>query len=383
MLISGVTTLTINQGGAGQLLISGGGTFANITNTYSAVGPTRVLFGAAVTTTFTAFNLTGAPGSVCTIGSSVTGVASTLRKTGEWFVGANSTNGGNNTGLIFTAGGGIDYLSISNITGTRFPLSFASSVVEAASSTDAGVARATYRSAVSEASSATDSLATALSVIAAVTDSATGSDVIQPRYVAFPAVSETLTGADTAATIAVLTFGVAESVTAAETPSTIANLTFGISEGVSAADSPIATYTTYPRIQETATATDGIQALRFLPCVVIESTAAVEAVGTNTSLAVFVSDLVTANDGAASPNAVFGAALADAVLAVDVNIAQGALNAFVVDAATVYDAASSAFLWNPVDDSIDANWQNILAVQIPDWQSINNTQTPGWTPVSN
>jgi hypothetical protein len=70
-------------------------------------------------------------------------------------------------------------------------------------------------------------------------------------------------------------------------------------------------------------------------------------------------------------------------MAVDVNIAQGALNAFVVDAATVYDAASSAFLWNPVDDSIDANWQNILAVQIPDWQSINNTQTPGWTPVSN
>jgi hypothetical protein len=30
-------------------------------------------------------------------------------------MGANSTNGGNNSGLIFSAGGGIDYLSVSYI----------------------------------------------------------------------------------------------------------------------------------------------------------------------------------------------------------------------------------------------------------------------------
>jgi hypothetical protein len=33
-------------------------------------------------------------------------------------MGANSTNNGNNTGLSFTDGGGIDYLAVSYINGT-------------------------------------------------------------------------------------------------------------------------------------------------------------------------------------------------------------------------------------------------------------------------
>jgi hypothetical protein len=107
---------TLNQGGAGTLTISGSNKFVNITNTYAATGATNVLFTGGTTNEFDAFNLTGQAGRVCSLAStSVT--KATLRKPSAWLMGANSTNGGNNTGLTFAAGGGIDYLSVSYITG--------------------------------------------------------------------------------------------------------------------------------------------------------------------------------------------------------------------------------------------------------------------------
>lgn len=110
-------TVTINQGGAGALSILGdGNTFANITNTYSATGATSVLFEAGSSNSFTAFNLTGTAGKVCTLGST-TSSQSSLTKLSTWYMGANSTDAGNNTGLTFSAGGGIDYLSVSYING--------------------------------------------------------------------------------------------------------------------------------------------------------------------------------------------------------------------------------------------------------------------------
>jgi len=105
---------TVNQGGAGALTISGSNTFANITNTYSSTGATTVKLTGGTTTTFTNFNLSGASGNVCTFTSTDTSQA-IVQKTGAWYMGANSTNGGNNSGLIFSAGGGIDYLSVSYI----------------------------------------------------------------------------------------------------------------------------------------------------------------------------------------------------------------------------------------------------------------------------
>lgn len=108
--------ITLNQGGAGALTIVGSNTFKDITNTYSATGATSVLFTAGTTNTFTVFNLTGTVGKICTLGSTTT-AQTTLKKSSAWLMGANSTNVSNNTGLTFTAGGGIDYLSISYING--------------------------------------------------------------------------------------------------------------------------------------------------------------------------------------------------------------------------------------------------------------------------
>jgi len=112
------SSVTLNQGGAGALTITGSNTFSNITNT---VQPASILFTAGTTSTFTNFNLSGTSGNLITIGS-VTAASHTLSKasgtvsadflsisrstaTGGagWYAGANSTDGGNNSGWIFTA----------------------------------------------------------------------------------------------------------------------------------------------------------------------------------------------------------------------------------------------------------------------------------------
>jgi hypothetical protein len=108
---------TINQGGAGVLTIFGNNSFTDITNTYSATGATTVRFQGGRENVFANFNLTGTVGKVCTLGSSSTARVTLSRSTGQWLVGSNSTNGGNNSGLSFTSGGGIDYLSISYVNG--------------------------------------------------------------------------------------------------------------------------------------------------------------------------------------------------------------------------------------------------------------------------
>jgi len=113
--------ITLNQGGAGALTITGSNTFSNITNTYKTTGATSILFTAATTSTFADWNASGESTRLLTIGS-VTAASHTLSKasgtvsadfllisrstaTGGagWYAGANSTNGGNNTGWIFTA----------------------------------------------------------------------------------------------------------------------------------------------------------------------------------------------------------------------------------------------------------------------------------------
>jgi len=112
---------TLNQGGAGALTITGSNTFSNITNTYKTTGATSILFTAATTSTFTDWNASGESTRLLTIGS-VTAASHTLSKasgtvsadflsisrstaTGGagWDAGANSTDGGNNSGWIFTA----------------------------------------------------------------------------------------------------------------------------------------------------------------------------------------------------------------------------------------------------------------------------------------
>jgi len=95
------------------LSIYGNNTFDTMSNT---VKPTTIKFEGGSTQTFSSFNISGDSSSLVTITSTNTTPA-ILKKSTAWNVGANSTNGGNNTGLSFT-GTSPNYLSISYITGS-------------------------------------------------------------------------------------------------------------------------------------------------------------------------------------------------------------------------------------------------------------------------
>jgi len=112
--------ITLDQGGAGQLNITGNNTFGNITNTYGATGAATINF-AATSTTVSQFTAAGTAGNLLTIQGTSAASPATLITAGAidsnylavnnikayatastWYAGANSTNGGT-LGWIFTA----------------------------------------------------------------------------------------------------------------------------------------------------------------------------------------------------------------------------------------------------------------------------------------
>jgi hypothetical protein len=108
---------TLSNDGAGALTISGNNTFTTLAN---GVQPTTFTFTSGETTTVTNWNISGTSGNLVTIGSTTTsqhimskssGVVSAnylsvsySNATGgaSWYAGANSTNGGNNSGWLFS-----------------------------------------------------------------------------------------------------------------------------------------------------------------------------------------------------------------------------------------------------------------------------------------
>lgn len=109
---------TLNNGGAGALTITGSNTFTTLAN---SVQPTSFLFTTGSTQTISNWEIDGAPGNLVTIGSTTAGTHTLFKASGTvsadylsisnsaatgaaaWYAGANSTNGGGNSGWIFTA----------------------------------------------------------------------------------------------------------------------------------------------------------------------------------------------------------------------------------------------------------------------------------------
>jgi hypothetical protein len=110
---------TLSNDGAGALTITGSNTFGDLTTT---VRPSTITVTSGTTQTFQNFSLSGTAGNLVTVAPSSTTNYSFVKSgavvntdylsisrctatpsTTTWYIGANSTDGGNNTGLIFTA----------------------------------------------------------------------------------------------------------------------------------------------------------------------------------------------------------------------------------------------------------------------------------------
>lgn len=117
--------ITLNQGGAGTLTITGNNTFKDITNTYSATGATTIALGATTQTLTSPWTATGEAFRVLTVSGTSAASPGTLIFSGggiaanvdylnisnvraydifdEWYAGVNSTNSGS-LGWYFQSG---------------------------------------------------------------------------------------------------------------------------------------------------------------------------------------------------------------------------------------------------------------------------------------
>jgi hypothetical protein len=116
---NGVSYPTLNQGGAGALVITGANTFRTIANT---VAPATITLPASTTTSIAGFDLVGSAGNLITLNSSTASTQTTINNTtggrigGDYLsyrdinatpastisAGANSVSVSNNTGWLTT-----------------------------------------------------------------------------------------------------------------------------------------------------------------------------------------------------------------------------------------------------------------------------------------
>jgi len=290
--------ITLNQGGTGALIVTGSNTFNDITN--SAIG--TVQFAAGATNEFlTGFNLNGALGTPLTL-TSTTGVQTILKKSTTWYMGANSTNAGNNTGLTFTAGGGIDYLTVSNINGSTGGTTYSSNIAETATGSDSIVAVQTFEVSLTDTATGTDSIDAA--VITAynvdVAESATGSDSVSATVTYASTVSETATGSDSISAAFLFSSAVSESATGTDSIAATATYARSIAETATGTELVFAAASFRSSVAETATGSDSISALRVLPSTITETATGTDSVSARATFAVSLAETSTGTDSVAA-----------------------------------------------------------------------------------
>jgi hypothetical protein len=327
--------ITLNQGGAGALTITGNNTFKDITNTYSATGATSIALGATTQTLTSPWTATGEAGRVLTISGTSAASPATLIFSGggqaadvdylainnvraydlvdEWYAGPNSTNGGS-LGWYFVAAGGTVYAVF---------------ITESASGVDAVLAEviSTINGSVSESASGVDSVS-ALGTF--------GGSVI-----------ESASGVDAVSALAALESAVAESASGVDVVSALASLSSAVSEAASGADDQSATITLASSIAEAASAIDAVAGGAVFTPIILESASGVDATSSSAVFTPVISEAASGLD-AVSSLATLGSAVSETASGVD-DIASSPVYArSTTETASGVDAVESAAVFTPV-----------------------------------
>lgn len=420
--------ITLNQGGAGTLAISGNNTFANITNTYKATGATTINFG---TTTQRVGNFTaaGEAGRALTLtGSSASSPATLVLTSGTvttpdyltitgiraysltttWYAGANSTNNGS-LGWYFEAAGGTVYNvffsdtaigadsvqaglvfsvafsdTATGVDSILSGLAFSASFSDTATGADAVSASFAFNVSFSDSATGEDSVAVAASVFgSAFSDTATGADALSASATLNVSLSDTATGTDVFSTQA--TFGAAfsDTATGADTVATSAALGLSFSDTATGTDSLIAGLTFSAAFSDTVSGADvfAVAASTFNTSF-LDTAAGTDAVSVSVTFGAAFSDTATGTDAPAVAASTFNASILDAAQALDTPTAGGTFNVSFSDAGAITDLVAGGYLWNPIDDSQTPNWQNVLTASPTTWAEVNDTQSPGWVQIN-
>ena len=287
--------ITLNQGGTGGLTVSGSNTFNNITNT--AVG--SVYFVGGTTNEFlTGFNLNGTSTAARLTLSSSNSTPAILKKSTTWYMGAGSLDLGNNTNLVFTAGGGIDFLSVSYITGSTGGSTYSSDIAETATGSDSIAATQTFEVSLTDTATGTDSIAAAVTTAynATVAESATGSDSVSATVTFASVIVETATGTDSISASFSFSSSITESATGTDSIAAGAAYSRAIAETATGTELVYAAASFRSAVAETATGTDTVAGSLAYSRTITETATGTDSVSARAAFVVSLSETSTGTD---------------------------------------------------------------------------------------
>ena len=210
---------TLNQGGAGALVITGANTFRTIANT---VAPSTITLPASTTTSIAGFDLVGSAGNLVTLNSSTAGTQATLNNTtggrigGDYLsyqdtnatpastisAGANSTSVSNNTGWLTTPvvfGATAESYTVTETETSQ--AGFASLNAESLTLTDAQTSQAVFRPTNAETLTLTDAQSTQVAFVITNSESLTLTNTQAGAWNTSSTTAESVTLADSQAGI--------------------------------------------------------------------------------------------------------------------------------------------------------------------------------------
>ena len=310
---------TLNQGGAGALVITGANTFANMTNT---VQPATITFPASTTTSVANFSLLGTAGNLITINSSTPGTRATI----------NNTSGG----LI-----GTDYLSIQDSSATPVSTMYAGRNSTNVSNNIGWLFAALFTDSINESSTLTDAQTAQLLFTLSNDESLTLTDAesSQVDFASLNAESLTLTDEEASQTDFATTN--AESLTLTDSETSQVDFVSLTEESLSLTDAQVAQLLFTMLIEESLTLTD-------------EQSVQIDWSGV-TAESLNSTDFVSAT-------AILVSNISETITFVDALIQRG---------------------WIKIDDNQTPAWGAINNNQTPTWGAINDDQTPGWADIDN
>jgi hypothetical protein len=434
--------ITLDQGGAGTLTITGNNTFANITNSYKATGATTIAMG---TTTQRVGNFTasGEAGRVLTVQGTSASSPATLVYTGTgqaaqpaidyltitgvraysldatWYAGNNSTNNGS-LGWYFEAGGGgpiaVFIIESASANSSESSLgTFNPTISELATGSETGATNAVLLGTLSESVTVADAIDAVRAFYAEVVEAATASDVVSAaRTLAAAIISESAQGQESVVARAILNSLVSDSATVSDLAAGGLLFSGSVSEAAAAAEFALATFLFTGFVTESATAQDAAAVVASIfSAASAESAVAFDAPqgantgssslsesasGSDSSATAFVastavSESTTAEDSAASI-AVFNGPIIETATALDESsVAPSVFSAVAAAVAAAFDSQNApGSIYNAAlptegarasDSLIGAYlWNPIDDNQTPNWQNITNSQGSGWTQIN-
>jgi hypothetical protein len=232
-----------------------------------------------------------------------------------------------------------------------------------------------YRDAAETATTSDTEAVAGSTFLGAVNEIAEGIDFVAPFHNYFSGVEDGASVSDTSS-VASSTLGVSVSEAATMSDANSAQQVFAcnIVENVdifSPNFDPRAQQVFATAVSESATGADALDANFAYFASADETATASETASTQHVMPVSVSESATGADSDATAVQVFDSRVSEsAVASVEAVVAASIFYAYLVAGATIADTLTARFLWEPIDDNQDANWQNI-----------NDAQTQSWTPV--